>query len=229
MTRRAPQKFVSRMSFICIRLELAVSPARTHQGTWHNIHGIYAHQYNIICAELPVYATSKLMGCFGMKSEYQGCTKELPSRIQVERINPAILDRHPAQQHNAPPSVKIFLAMRTTDICPTLNKESNRGSEGARCQSALQCEWKTINHHQDDVTSSFYLSMSCLTESSSVWSICQSFQLSGLGYLQGHLDVPTTMAPADASLSAVALPMPVEAPVMRTTLPLISCQPKDED
>lgn len=68
-----------------------------------------------------------------------------------------------------------------------------------------------------------HLLMSCLTESSEVWSIWNSCQLGGCGYRQGHLEVPMTIAPAAATLSAAALPIPVDAPVMSTTLPCMSC------
>ena len=67
------------------------------------------------------------------------------------------------------------------------------------------------------------LLMSCLTESSLVWSIWNSCQLGGAGYLQGQRDVPMTVAPVAATRSAVALPIPVDAPVMSTTLPRRFC------
>ena len=67
------------------------------------------------------------------------------------------------------------------------------------------------------------LLMSCLTESSLVWSIWKSSQFGGAGYLQGQRDVPMTVAPVAATRSAAALPIPVDAPVMRTTLPRRFC------
>ena len=67
------------------------------------------------------------------------------------------------------------------------------------------------------------LLMSCLTESSLVWSIWKSSQFGGAGYLQGQRDVPMTVAPVAATRSAAALPIPVDAPVMSTTLPRRFC------
>ena len=67
------------------------------------------------------------------------------------------------------------------------------------------------------------LLMSCLTESSLVWSIWNSSQFGGAGYLQGQRDVPITVAPVAATRSAAALPIPVDAPVMSTTLPRRFC------